>query len=123
MADEAADATRGTATVIQHEGKHASILVQYGDDVLHTEQVIIGEELTTIAIVQDAAPVVRQVSIPLPDPAAALRYQRSVLGTDTGRYVLKTNSCVTHCGDVLRAGGVEAVPKTTLGLMKWLMGQ
>ena len=97
------------------------MIVRSGNAALHTEQVILSGGQTTIATVEVAAPVVRTVTVSLPDAAAAIRYQQAVLGQATGTYNLATNSCVTHCGNVLRAGGLEA-PTTTRAIMRWLRG-
>lgn len=114
-----ASAVGGTATVIEHGGRHASVIVRAGDQVMHTEQIILAGRQTTIATVQGAAPEVRALTVQLPDAAGAIRYQQSVLGQSTGVYDVATNSCVTHCGDVLRAGGLDA-PGTTREIIRWL---
>jgi hypothetical protein len=71
-------AARGTATLVQHAGRHASVVVRAGDQVLHTEQLVLAGGRTTIATVEGAAPVVHEFTVGLPDAAAAMRYQRSV---------------------------------------------
>jgi hypothetical protein len=111
---------RGTATIFEHGGSHASVMVRLGEETLHTEQIVLNGNLTTIDVVTDAAPVLRSIEVPLPDAEAALGYQRGVLNTPTGLYNRSLNSCVTHCGDVLRAGGVEGVPERTLDIIRWL---
>jgi hypothetical protein len=73
--------------------------------LIHTEQFILAGNRTTIMMVDDAAPIIRSAEIPLPDAAAALRYQQGVMETPMGIYNAMTNSCVTHRGNVLRAGG------------------
>lgn len=100
---------------------HATIVVEYGDDVLHTDQFVLNDANdTTIRVVTHPKPHIRKYSFELPDAPAALRYQRSVLDEDMGTYVPHHNSCVTHCCDVLRAGGVSDVPTTTIPLTRWL---
>jgi RHS repeat-associated protein len=116
-------ASGGTATIFQHEGNHVSILVEHGEEVLHTEQLVLESNATTIVIVQDAAKVLKEVQVQLPDAASAMNFQQSVLGTDTGVYNRSLNSCVTHIRDVLRAAGVNGVPERTLDIGKWLKGQ
>ena len=98
-------------------------LVEYGEAALHTEQVVLENKATTIEIVQDAAQVLKEVRVQLPDATAAMNFQQSVLGTATGVYNRSLNSCVTHVGDVLRAAGVRGVPERTLDIVKWLKGQ
>jgi RHS repeat-associated protein len=111
---------RGVATILDHGGRHVSIIVKLGDEMLHTHQVVLPGKLTTIQEVGQAAPVARSVTMELPNARAALQYQRSVLGQPTGRYNALMNSCVTHCGDVLRSGGVQGVPSGTLNIKNWL---
>lgn len=67
-------------------------------------------------------PVARRVQVELPDAAAAQKYQRSVEEKPGGIYDEKTNSCMTHVGNVLRAGGV-AVPQEPLGQAKYFSKQ
>jgi hypothetical protein len=38
-----------------------------------------------------------------------------------GEYNLATRSCVTYCGEVLRMGGVEGVPDTSMNIVRWLL--
>jgi RHS repeat-associated protein len=119
----AAPQTQGVATVFSHAGSHVSILVEHGEEALHTEQVVMEGRLTTIAEVQDAAEVLQSVKIPLPDASAAMEYQEGVIETATGLYNRSSNSCVTHVGDVLREGGVEGVPERTIDIIRWLKDQ
>jgi hypothetical protein len=120
---ETSPAAQGVATVLSHEGSHVSILVEHGQEALHTEQVVLNGNLTTIAEVRNAAPVLQSVQIPLPNASAAIQYQQSVIDTATGLYNRSCNSCVTHVGDVLREGGVEDVPERTLDIIRWLRNQ
>ncbi len=64
----------GTATIIEHAGKHASIVVRCGDDVVHTEQVTLEDGYTTIANVSDAAPTVTTKDIFLPEASRAIEF-------------------------------------------------
>lgn len=66
--------------------------------------------------------VARQVEVELPDAAAAQKYQRSVEEKPGGIYNERTNSCMTHVGNVLRAGGVT-VPEEPLGQAKYFRKQ
>jgi hypothetical protein len=63
---------------------------------------------------------IKAAEVPLADARAAMEYQKSVLGTATGRYDAYANSCVTHCGDVLRAGGLTDIPNTTNSIRRYL---
>jgi len=110
-------AAAGTATIYRYGTQHASVAVRHGDTLLHTHQVVIGNG-TTIARTSSAG-ATGSIQVALPNARAAMEFQRSVLGTPTGVYNLSTNSCVTHCGDVLRAGGLD-VPSTTRAIINWL---
>jgi len=110
----------GTATIYQYGTRHTSIAVRLGDEALHTEQIILADGRSTSIAQATTVGATRVIEVALPDARAALEYQRSVLGTATGEYNLATNSCVTHCGDVLSAGGVSSVPSDTRGIIRWL---
>jgi RHS repeat-associated protein len=100
---------------------HFSIEIQHGANKLHTEQVIVNKKLgTTIAEVFDEVPV-KQVELHVPNPAAAIAYQESVLGKKMGTYDKATNSCVDHVCNTLRAGGVD-VPTGAKEQFKYLKG-
>ncbi len=63
------------------------------------------------------------VKIPLPDANAALAYVEVMMDkTEQGTYPaysLRSQSCVTYCANVLRAGGVEGVPRTPKAAQEW----
>jgi len=61
------------------------------------------------------------VIVAVPDAHAAQRKQRELIDKNGGTYDKSTNSCVTHVGDVLRAGGKTDVPGTTRDTVRWLM--
>jgi RHS repeat-associated protein len=67
------------------------------------------------------------VEIPLPNADGALAYAEVMMDkTAQGTYPaynLRTQSCVTYCANVLRAGGVEGVPTTPLAAQRWLFEQ
>jgi hypothetical protein len=56
---------------------------------------------------------IKSVKLKLPDAESAISYQKSMFGKNLGPYDKKTNSCVTHIGEVLRAGGVD-IPKSPI---------
>jgi hypothetical protein len=98
---------------------HYSVTVMANGQMLTTE-------LTTVAnmamIQQDpmTPSPTNSVTIPLPDATAAMEFQRSVLGQSVGGFDPQTNSCVTHVGDVLRAGGVPAgTPGSVMSVLKF----
>jgi RHS repeat-associated protein len=110
----------GTATVTQtNGGLHATITVTSQRGTITTDQVTLqgGGRPTTIR--ELAAPPTdgASVTLKLPDAIRAQEYQRSVIGTPTGEYNINTNSCVTHCGDVIRQGGVD-MPATTREIVR-----
>jgi RHS repeat-associated protein len=115
--------TAGTATVFKYAGNpaHTSVLVQTGNQAMHTNQQVLAGNLTTVAPYTGTAIPVQSVQIGLPNAVNAINYQLSVIGTPTGLYNPQLNSCVTHCGAVISAGGVEGVPATTTGIAAWLM--
>lgn len=94
-----------------------------GDEVIHTEQIVLSGNQTTIGLVENANDVVRSITVELPDAQAAIRFQRSMLGEPAGLYNRSLNSCVTHCGDVLRAGGMLGVPERSIDVVRWLRSQ
>ena len=108
----------GTATIYQ-QGRHAIIEVRVGDQLLRTHLVRLESGLTTIREAESPGPG-RSVSIELPNPQAAMEYQQSMINKPTGRYNPDCNSCLTHLGDVLRAGGVNNVPNTSRSINRWL---
>jgi RHS repeat-associated protein len=115
---EAAEA--GTATIFQYGKSHVSIMVKQGENVMHTEQVITNSTSKATTIMEATGEEATNVfELALPNASKAMQYQRSVIGEPLGPYDFATNSCVTHCGDVLRAGGLE-VPKTTMGMLRWM---
>jgi len=64
-------------------------------------------------------PILHTAEVPLQSANAAIAYQQSKLGTNLGKYDERTNSCVDHVANVLRAGGAD-VPKGPLGQMRFL---
>ncbi|WP_372410409.1 RHS repeat-associated core domain-containing protein [Streptomyces luteireticuli] len=115
----------GFATVyLDRVEGHATVKVEMGDDVLHTEQ--IGRPGTyAVPAIRTAphSPTTIKVRIPLPNAGGALAYQEVKLGKNLGRYDLDTRSCVTYCAEVLQAGGVTDLPDMTssLELTKYLI--
>ncbi len=116
------ESTQGIATITEHAGDHASITVTYADEVVSTHQVRTLDGSTTVQTFTDPpAEILNEVTVTLPNAPAAQAQQRSLSGTVTGAYDVNDNSCVTHCGDILRAGGVDGVPANTRGIIKWLL--
>ncbi|WP_344664585.1 RHS repeat-associated core domain-containing protein [Catenulispora yoronensis] len=67
------------------------------------------------------------IKIPLPNADGALAYaevmmEKTAAGTYPS-YSLRTQSCVTYCANVLRAGGVEGVPTTPRAAQAWFFEQ
>jgi len=107
---------------------HYTVETHQGARKIHTHQVTIDEQKNTTIIDEKkynqmgSDPVIREVEIDLPDAAAAQKYQRSVEEKDGGTYDEATNSCMTHVGNVLRAGGV-AVPEEPRAQGKYFVKQ
>jgi hypothetical protein len=107
--------------VFLHEGGHATVLTKVGAEALHTEQVVLQPtRLTTIGEVVAPRPITNSVQLTLPNGPAAQAYQRSMIGRPTGIYSGANNNCLGHCGNVLRAGGVEGVPNGPFDFLEWL---
>lgn len=116
-----AETGSGTATISQYAGTHFSIEVNVGNQSLATEQVITNEVTneTTIALNNSTAPL-RTWTVELPNGQAALDYSNSLLGTNTGTYNALTNSCLSYCGNVLNAGGLDVSVNSTLSTARFL---
>jgi len=111
----------GSATVSQYDtdrGAHYSVEVNVGDQSSATEQVRDGDQ-TSIQLNTSTNPV-KSWQVSLPNPQAALDYARSLEGTNTGPYNLNTNSCLSHCGNVLNAGGADVPQNSSLSTYRFL---
>ncbi|WP_272942686.1 RHS repeat-associated core domain-containing protein [Rheinheimera nanhaiensis] len=100
---------------------HYSVEIISSTKTSHTHQVIT-EGTTTIVDVAEckpSVPVVAVAEVDLPDAHAAQLYQSAVEYIDMGPYDRKSNSCVTHVSNVLRAGGVD-IPQSALGEYKFM---
>ena len=87
---------------------------------MHTHQVITSEDLSTTTIIPyRGIGSSRSVTVDIPDAEAARIFQKSTLRTELGPYSQRTNSCVDHVSEVLRAGGVD-VQKSAIGQFKYL---
>jgi hypothetical protein len=49
-----------------------------------------------------------------------LDYSNSLIGTDTGTYARATNNCLSYCGNVLNAGGLNVQMNSSLGTFRFL---
>ena len=117
--------------IIRHYGvegsrtRHYTVEVQSNTASVHTHQVEDPETGdTTIANerrerVMTGDPILHNAEVPMPNPNSAIAYQQSKIGANLGKYDEKTNSCVDHVANVLRAGGVD-VPQDPLSQMKFL---
>lgn len=114
--------TQGTATVHLYETgnpkapTHASIEVEFQGNEIHTHQEIApGLGSTRIGLVTPLSPVplVRTGSFrfDLPNASAAqIRQTMRLFEGELGPWNRMTNSCLTHCAEVLEAGGLPEVP-------------
>jgi RHS repeat-associated protein len=101
---------------------HYSVETQCENKSIHTEQVITSWDYNTTTVDEVLSEIpVKEVVIDLPNPKGAMDYQRSVFGKELGPYSQKTNSCVDHVCNVLRAGEVD-IPNSALGQFKFLKG-
>ena len=119
----------GTATINRYKSNtpagHYTVIVHGPSGDLHTHQVIRGNGSTTVVneaqsqIMGDEVPT-STVNIPLKDAEAAQKYQKSQIGRPLGWYDERTNSCVDHVANVLRAGG-EDIPPGAGSQMKYMV--
>jgi len=103
---------------------HYTVEVQSPTASVHTHQVITGDTTTTVVnerrerlMVGD--PILHTTEVPLPNANAAIAYQQAQIGRQLGQYDERSNSCVDHVANVLRAGG-ENVPSGPLGQSRYL---
>jgi RHS repeat-associated protein len=101
---------------------HYSITVYTNDEISADRGLGFTTELTgfpdtTVATTFPINPTSSH-SIPLPNAIAAKAFQQTSLGP-AGPYNFQTNSCVTHVGSVLRAGGVQNVGVTGTQVMNY----
>jgi hypothetical protein len=114
----------GEATVyLDPVEKHATIKIDVpGEQPLHTEQVITGDTTTGAVRTEGHSPTTIAVRIPLPRANLARAYQEVTMGANLKTYNLTTNSCVTYCAKVLRAGGVTDISiDSTKDATGWLI--
>lgn len=113
----------GEATVYLDHGTdpfHASVRVDYRGESLHSEQEgTIGTDAVGKFFEGEPVDPIK-IRIPLPDAAKAQAFQRATEDYVFGPYDLETQSCVTYCGDVLKAGGVEGIPENSSDILRWL---
>lgn len=95
------------------DGGHATIKVNDGRSVVHTDQEILEglprNRPTTGRVRSDSdlSPDAVEVVFPLPNPAGARAAQDATLGTSQGIFRFENNSCITYCARILKAGGVS----------------
>ncbi|MFJ6943304.1 RHS repeat-associated core domain-containing protein [Streptomyces wuyuanensis] len=107
---------------------HALITIRSGGEVLSTHQ-FGGVNLPRNGVgtfdPATLSPTVINVKIPLSNPQGAMAYAEVMMEkTLRGAYPaynLETQSCVTYCAQVLRAGGVSDIPLDTFSATRWLI--
>ncbi|WP_162238937.1 RHS repeat-associated core domain-containing protein [Methylobacterium sp. Leaf85] len=107
----------GTAIVNTFGATHANITVNYAGESFTTGLSNVRGLGTVFA--ESAEGATGSVVVALPNGSAAMNFARNSIGTGAP-YNLSTNSCVTYCGQVLGAGGVQGVPGTTRGVINFL---
>ncbi|MGN6084207.1 RHS repeat domain-containing protein, partial [Trinickia sp.] len=104
---------------------HYTVEVESNTASAHTHQTEDPETGDTTIVnerqrrVMTGDPILHTAEVPVPAPNSAIAYQQSKIGANLGKYDERTNSCVDHVANVLRAGGVD-VPQGPLGQMKFL---
>ncbi|MEU9046817.1 MULTISPECIES: polymorphic toxin-type HINT domain-containing protein [unclassified Kitasatospora] len=102
------------------DAPHYSVEVSNGSVSRHTEQIHSEDKLTTeIDDFEKATPKRRSITIPLPNPQAALALQHRLVNSSRslGAYDQITNSCLTHCRAVAAAGGLPTAGVREFGAL------
>ncbi|WP_340385415.1 RHS repeat-associated core domain-containing protein [Streptomyces sp. SS7] len=123
--------TSGTATVYLDAGanpKHASVKVEYDGKAIHSEQLgAPGTDAVGAYYEGEVSSLSFAIRIPLPNAKNAQAFQRATDGYVFDPYDLETQSCVTYCAAVLRAGGIGPadLPKgmKTDEVERWLLSK
>jgi hypothetical protein len=118
---------KGKATVYWHDNRgpgnvfgHYSVKTNASGKTLHTHQLGAPGTKTMISSNLSGVPSPKKsFTFDLPNAFKAQEFQRSVLDKLGDDYDTRTRSCVTHVGDVLRAGGVD-IPKEPGAQFKFL---
>jgi len=126
--------TEGTATVYLYDPPrptasgsslvpgHASIRITHNGRTLHTERVgslVEGEPVVVQRYAGGPEPS-KVIEIPLPNARAAIEAQRAALAEPPSPLDRTLNNCVTHCVDILAAGGRVDAPTTAQEGVRWL---
>ncbi|KVU91767.1 sugar-binding protein [Burkholderia ubonensis] len=104
---------------------HYTVEVESGYLSVHTHQMTDSKAGTTKIVnekrrrAMTGDPILHTAEVPLPDAKAAIAYQQSQIEKTFEAYDERTNSCVDHVSNVLRAGGAD-VPQGPLGQMRYL---
>jgi hypothetical protein len=133
--------TSGTALIREyrpiHNQPHFTIETRHGGKSYTTEQYGMPGTPTSIANTDsygaEGLGTTNTFKFDLPDANAAMKHQKQLVkesmersrkGISGPQYDVDTQSCLTHCFDVLRAGG-ENAPKTserTVSLFRYMKG-
>lgn len=103
---------------------HFTVEVINNEQSMNTHQVITTYDKKHTKIVEARnmpVPLVHQAIIELPNAAAAMQFQRTIMEfNDLGKYDLIGNSCLSHVADVLSVGGGEKVEKSEMGYARFI---
>ena len=88
------------------DGFHASIEVHYDGKVQHTERVGMNPNERTIIrrFRGELSSINQQIKLALPNAREAMNQQNHMMGR-SGNWNQDYQNCITHCADVLNAGG------------------
>ncbi len=95
-----------------------------GKDKLFTHQVITVADMSKTTITENISMLgnpIKTIELSLPNASDAMKYQKSILGTELGAYSEATNSCVTHVINVINAGGLN-IPNNMRSQYSFLKG-
>jgi RHS repeat-associated protein len=120
-AEVAEEGVGGTATIYQYaDPLHYSVEVQAGEQALHTELLGGAGDITSVGIRNSSVGAVQTFTVDLPNAQGALNYSSDLIGQTVGPYSKLENSCLSYCGNVLNAGGLEVPLNSSLGTMRYL---
>jgi hypothetical protein len=109
--------TSGTVTLNVFGATHMNATVTFGSEALTTGVA----NINGVAMVGEEGVVgaTQSLSFSVPNAQGALNFAQGSIGP-IGPYSVFSNSCVTYCGSVLNAAGVEGVPTGTGAILTFL---
>ena len=116
----AVPAAKGTATISQYPVNPATGLPHFSIEVNAGGQSLATEYTGSIVQINQSVNPILTRTVQLPNGGAAIDYMNSMIGTNPGPYNTFSNSCLSYCGNVLNAGGLDVPLNSTSGTAKFL---